>query len=69
MNCEMSRKDLYDLVWLKPLRVLAKEFEVSDVALGKICRRSGIPRPGAGHWAKLKAGKAKDQASNRFKKD
>ncbi|MFK5914130.1 MAG: hypothetical protein QM484_07130 [Woeseiaceae bacterium] len=57
MSYKISRQDLYDLVWLKPLRVLAKEFNVSDVALGKTCRRSGIPRPGAGYWAKLKSGK------------
>lgn len=57
MSYKISRQELYELVWLKPLRILAKEFDVSDVALGKTCRRSGIPRPGAGYWAKLRAGK------------
>jgi len=57
MSYEINRQELYKLVWLKPLRVLAKQFDVSDVALGKVCKRSGIPRPGAGYWAKLRAGK------------
>jgi len=58
MSCKISRQELYDLVWLKPLSILAKDLDVSDAVLSKACRHSGIPRPGAGHWAKLKAGKA-----------
>src|SRR5690606_618400 len=30
---------------------------VSDVALGKACRKASIPLPGRGYWAALKAGK------------
>jgi hypothetical protein len=58
MGYEIDRKELYRKVWEKPLRDLAKEFDVSDVAIGKACRRADIPRPGQGYWAKLKAGKA-----------
>lgn len=36
---------------------LAKKYGISDVALGKICRKHSIPLPGAGHWAKVAAGK------------
>lgn len=54
---EVSRKDLYDRVWTKPLVKLAKEFGLSDVGLAKACRRHGIPTPPAGHWAKLTHGK------------
>ena len=36
---------------------LAREYGVSDVALGKICARLRVPRPGVGHWAKIRAGK------------
>lgn len=53
----MTRKELYDLVWAEPMRVLAKRFERSDVALGKTCRNANIPTPGLGYWAKKEAGK------------
>ena len=39
----LSREDLYELVWSKSMRELAKDFGISDVALAKRCRRLGIP--------------------------
>ena len=33
MACELTRQELYELVWESPLRELAKEIGVSDVAL------------------------------------
>lgn len=53
----LSPSELYDLVWSKPMTVLAKEFGVSDQGLAKICRRNDIPTPERGYWAKLQAGK------------
>ena len=44
----LSRDDLYELVWSKPMRDLAKDFGISDVGLAKRCRRLGIPVPGRG---------------------
>src|SRR4249920_3317282 len=52
----LSRDDLYELVWSKPMRDLAKDFGISDVALAKRCRRLGIPVPGRGYWARVDAG-------------
>src|SRR5580704_16101629 len=52
----VSREDLYELVWSKPMRELAKDFGISDVALAKRCRRLAIPVPGRGYWARLDAG-------------
>jgi hypothetical protein len=52
----LSRQDLYELVWSKPMRELAKDFGISDVALAKRCRRLGIPVPGRGYWARVDAG-------------
>jgi hypothetical protein len=52
----VSREDLYELAWRKPMRELAKDFGVSDVALAKRCRRLGIPIPGRGYWARVHAG-------------
>jgi hypothetical protein len=54
----LSREDLYELVWSKPMRELAKDFGISDVALAKRCRGLGIPVPGRGYWARLDAGQA-----------
>jgi hypothetical protein len=52
----LTRDDLYELVWSKPMRELAKDFGISDVALAKRCRGLGIPVPGRGYWARLDAG-------------
>lgn len=57
MGKVMTREELYGLVWLKPGTHLSKDLGVSDVAISKACKRYDIPRPPAGHWAKVNAGK------------
>jgi hypothetical protein len=52
----ISRKDLYDLIWGEPMSKLAERFGISDVGLAKVCRRSDIPAPARGYWAKIAAG-------------
>lgn len=52
----MSREDLYQKVWTTPATKLASEFGISDVALGKICRRMDIPKPAPGYWRKIETG-------------
>ncbi len=52
----LSREDLYELAWSKPISTLAKDFGISDVALAKRCKRLGIPLPGRGYWARVDAG-------------
>lgn len=54
---KLSRKQLYDLVWSKPMTQLAKEFSLSDNGLRKICVKYDIPLPKAGHWQKVLHGK------------
>ena len=49
-----SDEELSKLVWIKPSQELAKEFGVSDVALGKYCKKRGIEKPARGYWASLK---------------
>jgi hypothetical protein len=44
-------------VWDEPLVKLAKRYRISDVRVGKVCRRLQIPLPGRGYWAKRKTGK------------
>ena len=50
---KLSREELYDLEWSKPLTTLAKEHGISDNGLRKICKKL----PKAGHWLKLEHGK------------
>ncbi len=57
MSAPLSRLALYELVWSKPRTELAKELGVSDVAIGKHCRKSNIPAPPPGYWAKLHSGR------------
>jgi len=56
-----SRAELYNEVWNQPLVKLARKYGISDVALGKACRKLRIPHPGRGDWAKRKVGKAVKQ--------
>ena len=48
--------EVQELVWSKPTWRVAKELGYSDVGLGKLCSRLGIPKPPRGFWGKVKAG-------------
>jgi hypothetical protein len=52
----LTREELYQLVWNRPASKLSKDFGISDVALGKLCRRMEIPKPPPGYWARVEAG-------------
>lgn len=41
----VDRVFLYKLVWSKPMMQLAKEYDISDVGLIKICKKLNVPRP------------------------
>lgn len=51
----LTRQQLYDLVWSKPVRDVAKDFGMSDVALAKRCRAVRVPIPPRGYWARAAA--------------
>lgn len=53
---QKSRQQLYDQVWSKPIRQLAKEYSLSGVGLSKLCRRHNIPLPPMGYWMKVSHG-------------
>jgi hypothetical protein len=53
----LSRENLYELVWSKPMTHLARDFGVSDVALHKHCKARAIPKPPQGYWLKKQFGK------------
>ena len=52
----LTRKQLYELVWQKPISQIAKDYGLSDRGLGKLCVRNDIPVPPRGYWARLRAG-------------
>lgn len=52
----LSREELYQLVWSKPMIELSKDLHLSDVALAKRCRKLAVPVPGRGYWARVAAG-------------
>ncbi len=54
---KFTRKELYDLIWSKPLTTLAKEYQISDNGLRKKCKTHNIPLPKMGHWNKVKFNK------------
>lgn len=53
---ELSRKELYYLVWQKPIIQVAKDYGLSDRGLGKLCAKYQIPVPPRGYWQKVKNG-------------
>jgi hypothetical protein len=55
-HLSLSREQLYELVWSKPMQYLAKEYGVSDRAIAKLCARKQVPVPPRGYWAKKNSG-------------
>ncbi len=53
----LTRQQLYDQVWVTPMIELAKQFQLSDNGLRKICKKYDIPIPKVGYWQKIKFGK------------
>lgn len=54
----ITRESLYEEVWTEPVSRVAPRYGISDVALGKVCRKYRIPLPPRGYWAKINAGKS-----------
>jgi hypothetical protein len=54
---EYEREELYERVWAAPISQIAKEENISDRGLAKICKKLDVPRPPRGYWAKAAAGK------------
>lgn len=66
---QLSRQELYELVWARPVTQIAEEFGLSDVALHKICKKHRVPVPARGYWAKFAAGKPVKQTAFRQIRD
>lgn len=57
----VTREQLYEMVWDKPMLKLAETFGVSGSYLARVCTELRVPRPERGHWAKLEFGKSSPQ--------
>lgn len=45
-----NHEELYAELWENPLVKVAAKYNISAVALGKVCRKLQIPLPGRGYW-------------------
>ena len=54
----LSRQELYELVWSKPMTHIARDYGMSDNGVRKHCIKHNIPTPIAGYWAKIAHGKS-----------
>jgi AcrR family transcriptional regulator len=57
----LTRNELYERVWSKPMSALAREFGVTGNALSKICNRVNVPYPSRGYWPKVAGGRAPER--------
>jgi hypothetical protein len=53
---DYDRNVLYEQVWSKPALTVAKDYGVSSVWLGKVCRQLNVPVPPRGYWARERSG-------------
>lgn len=51
-----DREKLYEQVWAEPVLKVAKDYGVSEVWLGKVCRQLDVPVPPRGYWARVRNG-------------
>lgn len=65
---ELTRKELYDLVWLKPITKLTLEYAITADGIKKVCKQFNIPIPQNGYWSKIKFNKLieKELLDNNF---
>lgn len=52
----ISREELFALVWERPTSEIAVKLGISDVAVGKLCQKMQVPKPPRGYWARVEAG-------------
>jgi hypothetical protein len=52
----ISRQELYEKIWIAPLKKVAEELETTYTELARVCDELNIPKPAHGHWQRLKLG-------------
>jgi hypothetical protein len=55
---KVTREQLYEQVWARPVRTVAVDYGISDVALAKICKKLDVPRPPVGYWNRVQHGQS-----------
>jgi len=58
---EMTRQQLYDLVWSRSMGDVAASIPMAHVSLKKLCSKYQVPVPPQGHWKKSPARQAADK--------
>lgn len=58
VHLRLTREELYNLVWAKPMTEVGRDFGISDRAMAKVCAKKQVPVPTRGYWAKKTAGKS-----------
>ena len=53
---DISREDLFALIWEKPTVEVARDMGISDVTVAKLCAHLQVPKPPRGYWARVEAG-------------
>ncbi len=54
---ELTRKELYDIVWSTTLSKLTQQYAYTNDGIKKICKQFEIPMPDSSYWSKLKFNK------------
>ena len=54
---EITREELYKMIWKEPVTKVAEKMGVPAPILRKFCIRLNIPTPSSGYWSKLQFGK------------
>lgn len=58
----LTREQLYDLVWSKPISQLEQSHGFAEGSLAKLCARHKVPTPPRGYWTQVHAGQAPTRA-------
>lgn len=59
----MSRRQLHELVWSKPMTEIARAYGVRDQHVAQACDAYDIARPPPGYWQRLQYGKSVEAVS------
>lgn len=54
---ELTRKELYDIVWSTTLSKLTQQYGYTNDGIKKLCKQFEIPMPDGSYWSKLKFNK------------
>jgi len=60
-SIEMTRQQLYDLVWSRSMGDAAASIPMAHVTLKKLCVKHQVPVPPQGHWKKSSLRQAADK--------